>query len=150
MLALKWSVCDKFSDYLLGSKFVVETDNNPLTYVLTTAKLDATGHRWISELSMYNFEIKYRPGKSNAVTDSLSRMYSGESKSVDKDTIQALFIVVCMNGLVACVTVSSATFPAEEVDAIQMVSHEEMRAAQRNKSKWLWRERSHLEIKDGI
>ena len=133
MLALKWSVCD----YLLGSKFVVETDNNPLTYVLTTAKLDATGHRWISELSMYNFEIKYHPGKSNVVADSLSRMYSGESKSVDKDTIQALFKVICMNGLVACVAVSGATFPAEEVDAIQMVSDEEISAAQRNESKWL-------------
>ena len=37
-LALKWAVCDKFNDYLYGSKFKVRTDNNPLTYVLTTAK----------------------------------------------------------------------------------------------------------------
>ena len=37
-LALKWSVCDKFSDYLgHGSKFTVFTDNNPLTYVMTSA-----------------------------------------------------------------------------------------------------------------
>ena len=44
-LALKWAVCDKFNDYLYGYEFTVRTDNNPLTYVLTTAKLDATGHR---------------------------------------------------------------------------------------------------------
>ena len=33
LLALKWAVCDKFRDYLIGSKFTVLTDNNPLTYV---------------------------------------------------------------------------------------------------------------------
>ena len=34
-LALKWAVTDKFKDYLYGAKFVVYTDNNPLTYVLS-------------------------------------------------------------------------------------------------------------------
>ena len=33
------------------------TDNNPLTYVLTTAKLDATGQRWVAALSAYNFYL---------------------------------------------------------------------------------------------
>ena len=42
-LALKWAISEKFRDYLFGSKFEVLTDNNPLTYVLTTAKLDETG-----------------------------------------------------------------------------------------------------------
>ena len=36
LLALKWSVCKKFKDYLLGSKFTVYTDNNPLVYVKTS------------------------------------------------------------------------------------------------------------------
>ena len=36
LLALKWSVCEKFRDYLIGSKFTVLTDNNPLTYVRTS------------------------------------------------------------------------------------------------------------------
>ena len=34
-LALKWAICDKFRDYLIGSKFTVLTDNNPLMYVHT-------------------------------------------------------------------------------------------------------------------
>ena len=42
-LALKWSICERFHKYLCGGEFEVHTDNNPLTYVLTTAKLDATG-----------------------------------------------------------------------------------------------------------
>ncbi len=54
-LALKWVVVDKLHDYLYGAKFQVQTDNNPLTYVLTTAKLDAVGHRWLAALSVYDF-----------------------------------------------------------------------------------------------
>lgn len=54
--------------------FIVYTDNNPLTYVLTTAKLNATTHRWIAELADFKFSIKYRPGKVNGDADGLSRM----------------------------------------------------------------------------
>ena len=36
LLALKWSVCKKFKDDLIGSKFTVLMDNNPLTYVCTS------------------------------------------------------------------------------------------------------------------
>ena len=72
-LALKWAITEKFHDYLYGGEFTVLTDNNPLTYVLTTAKLDATGHRWLAALANYNFVIKYRPGKGNADADGLSR-----------------------------------------------------------------------------
>ena len=72
-LALKWSVCHKFHEYLYGNKFQVLTDNNPLTYVLTSAKLDATGHCWLAELSLYDFSIKYQPGVKNADADGLSQ-----------------------------------------------------------------------------
>ena len=41
-LALKWAITDKVHKYLYGSQFQVYTDNNPLTYVLTMAKVDAT------------------------------------------------------------------------------------------------------------
>ena len=43
-LALKWSVTEQFKDYLYyAPSFRVYTDNNPLTYVMSTAKLNATG-----------------------------------------------------------------------------------------------------------
>ena len=54
-LALKWVVTERFHEYLYVGNFEVYTDNNPLTYVLTTAKLDATGQRWIANLANYNF-----------------------------------------------------------------------------------------------
>ena len=72
-LALKWAIVDKFSDYLYGAKFVALTDNNPLTYVMTTAQLDATGQRWVAALSTYDFKIKYIAGKKNVDADALSR-----------------------------------------------------------------------------
>ena len=71
LMALKWSVCDKFKDYLLGSKFTVFTDNNPLCYI-KSSKLGATQIRWLSELVLYDFNIIYHSGKSNLVKDALS------------------------------------------------------------------------------
>ena len=43
-LNLKWAVVEKFHKYLNGLIFDVYTDNNPLTYVLTMAKLDVASH----------------------------------------------------------------------------------------------------------
>ena len=78
-LALKWAITEKFHDYLYGANFEVVTDNNPLTYVFTTAKLDATGQRWLAELSNYNCTISYRSGKQNADADGLSRQHESET-----------------------------------------------------------------------
>ena len=65
-LALKWAIWDQFRDYLFyPPSFKVYTDNNPVTYVLSSAKLNATGLRWIGELADFNFTIHYCPGKSN-------------------------------------------------------------------------------------
>lgn len=77
-LALKWSVTDKFKDYLYGCEFTVVTDSNPLTYILTSAKLDATSYRWLSALSTFSFKLQYRAGKQNQDADGLSRRPHGE------------------------------------------------------------------------
>ena len=80
-LALKWSITDRFHEYLYGSTFEVFTDNNPLSYVLSSAKLDATGQRWIAALQgPYNFKVHYKPGRLNQVADSLSRIDREEEK----------------------------------------------------------------------
>lgn len=72
-LALMWAVCEKFCDFLYGTDFTVLTDNNPLTYVLSSVKLDAAGHRWLAALSTFRFKIKYRAGHANGNADGLSR-----------------------------------------------------------------------------
>ena len=80
LMALKWSVCKKFKDYLLGSKFTIFTDNNPLVYV-KTSKLGAAQIHWLSKLALYYFDIVYRTGRSNLVTDTLSRRPEAEGEN---------------------------------------------------------------------
>ena len=86
-LALKWAVTEQFRDYLYYfPEFVVYTDNNPLTYVLMSANLNATGLRWVGDLADFNFEIRYRPGKLNADADSLSRIPADFKNYMDSCT----------------------------------------------------------------
>ena len=74
-LALKWAVTEKFRDYLgYADHFRAFTDNNPLVYCMETKKMTAYSSRWISELSEFNFTIKYRPGKVNTDADCFSRL----------------------------------------------------------------------------
>ncbi|XP_075444641.1 uncharacterized protein LOC142488153 [Ascaphus truei] len=66
-----WAVVDKLYDYLQRVSFEVRTDNNSLTYILTSTKLDATGHRWLVTLSNCQFTLKYKPGSLNIGADAL-------------------------------------------------------------------------------
>ena len=60
LLALKWVLCDKFKDYLIGSKFTVLTDNNPLTFIHTSHLGALLQICWLSDLMLFDFETKYR------------------------------------------------------------------------------------------
>ena len=78
-LALKWAVTEQFHEYLTPygknrNEFVVCTDNNPLTYIFSSAHLDAAGHRWVASLADYNFSLEYQKEKDNTVADFLSHM----------------------------------------------------------------------------
>jgi transposase InsO family protein len=105
-LCLKWAVSEKFHDYLYGHNFTVITDNNPLTYVLTSAKLDATGHRWLAALSSYNFSIHYRPGKANVDADTLSRMPSQEVEEITTESVSAICSLLHVSNLVESLSVT--------------------------------------------
>ena len=52
---------EKLRDYLLGSKFTIYTDNNPLAYI-KESKLGAAQISWLSELALSDSNIKYRSG----------------------------------------------------------------------------------------
>lgn len=111
-LALKWAVTERFSDYLRhgAEPFTIYTDN-PLTYVLTSAKLNATGLRWVADLAEFNFVIKYRPGKTNSDADGLSRrpMELSEMKkkcteSVEPSSVAAIIANSKSGGMEAVVS----------------------------------------------
>ena len=78
-LTLKWVVTEQFHEYLLPygknqKEFVVCTDNNLLTYIFSSADLDAAGQHWVAHLPSYNFSLEYQKGKDNTVAYFLSWM----------------------------------------------------------------------------
>ena len=77
----------EIKDYLIGSKFTMLTDNNPLTYV-HASRLGTSQIHWLSNLVLFDFDIIYCVGKSNQVADALSRQPenpNSSSESLDED-----------------------------------------------------------------
>ena len=88
-LALKWAIHEQFHEYLYGSAFEVYTENNPLTYIMTTAKLDATTQRWVAVLASYTLKIFYQGGKQTVEADALSHI------ELDKEYVAAVLEQGC-------------------------------------------------------
>ena len=85
-LALKWAMTEQFREYLQYQPFLVRTDNNLLTYVLTMPNLDAVGHRWVAAMAGYNFEIQYICRSDNKIADTLSHIKG----HLDEDDVNEL------------------------------------------------------------
>ena len=86
-MALKWAVTEQFREYLQYQPFTVHTDNNTLTYILTTPNLDTLGHHWVVALAGYNMKLEYLKGSDNKVADTLSRV---STQKLDKETVTEL------------------------------------------------------------
>lgn len=64
--------------YLEGKFFTVYTDHASLQYLKSQKLLSRRMARWMEFLSIFNFDIKYKPGKLNLVADALSRIPSSQ------------------------------------------------------------------------
>lgn len=74
MLAIIWAL-NSFRNYLYGSrKVIIRTDHQPLTYAMSNKNNNSKMKRWKAILEEYNYELLYKPGKSNVVADALSRI----------------------------------------------------------------------------
>nr|GFC60058.1 hypothetical protein CTI12_AA187700 [Tanacetum cinerariifolium] len=59
--------------YLLGSRFVIKTDNIAMSYFQTQKKLSPKQARWQDFLAEFDYQLEYKSGKANVVADALSR-----------------------------------------------------------------------------
>ena len=112
-LALKWAIMEQFHEYLSPygknrNEFVVCTDNNPLTYIFSSANLDAAGQWWVARLASYNFSLEYQKGKDNTVADFLSQM----NECLPEEEIQEYLNQIPYPGVKA--VLDNAIMPIEE------------------------------------
>ena len=112
-LALKWVVTEQFHEYLSPygknrNEFVVRTDNNPLTYIFSSANLDAAGQCWVAHLASYNFSLEYQKGKDNTNADFLSWM----NKRFPEEEVQEYLNKIPYPGVKA--VLDNAITPIEE------------------------------------
>ena len=89
-LAVTWA-CTKFTDYLLGSKFLIETDHKPLVPLLNTKHLDCLPPRIIRfrlRLAKYDYTVVHIPGKLLYAADALSRAPTSPAIPREDDSLQ--------------------------------------------------------------
>ena len=82
-LAAVWAT-ELFKPYVYGRSFILRTDHDPLRYLRTIANPSPQMARWILHLEQFLYSIEYRPGKTNAHADGLSRLPQ-EDETCDAD-----------------------------------------------------------------
>ena len=112
-LALKWAVTEQFHEYLSlygknRNEFVVHTDNNLLTYIFSSANLDAAGQHLVAHIAIYNFSLEYQKGKDNTVADFLSWM----NECLPEEEVQEYLNKILYPGVKA--VLDNAITPLEE------------------------------------
>ena len=103
-LATTWA-CEKFSTYILGRSFVVESDHKPLVPLLNTKHLDNLPPRILRfrlRLAKYDYIAQHVPGKLLYAADALSRAPTqGESEEELQEEVEAYVDHVTMSSIPA-------------------------------------------------
>jgi hypothetical protein len=74
-LAIVWAV-DKFSRYVIGRHFIIETDHKPLSLLKKSGVTNGRLLRWSLALQDFNFSVMPISGAVNFEADVLSRLPS--------------------------------------------------------------------------
>ncbi|KAA0042009.1 Transposon Ty3-I Gag-Pol polyprotein [Cucumis melo var. makuwa] len=59
--------------YLLGTRFIVKTDQKSLKFLLEQRAIQPQYQKWVAKLLEYSFKVVYKPGLENRAADALSR-----------------------------------------------------------------------------
>lgn len=84
-LAATWA-CEKFSEYVLGMDFLLETDHKPLVPLLSSkelSKMPPRIQRFRLRMMRFSPRIQHVPGKQQIIADSLSRAPTGLPSEAD-------------------------------------------------------------------
>ena len=82
----------QFQEYLLWKLFIIRTDNNLLTYIMTAPYLDATQYCWVESLVRFTFSTEYQKGWNIAAMDALSWVTS----KLNAETVKSILDGVTM------------------------------------------------------
>ena len=85
-LALTWA-CERFSNYLIGLDFHIQTDHKPLVPLFSSKALEQLPlrvQRFRLRMMRYRFTISHVPGKDLIVADMLSRAPTSTPTSADQ------------------------------------------------------------------
>ena len=83
---------EHFKEYLAYAPFVVRTDNNPFTYVLTMPNLDTMGHQWVRVLASFQFELEYQKDTDNRAVDVLSQVLINHSWQTIQSLLEGVIV----------------------------------------------------------
>lgn len=86
LCAIHWAVT-YFRPYLYGRQFVIRTDHRPLVYLFSIKDPSSKLTRMRADLEDYQFIIEYIKGKSNVVSDALSRI------RIDTEYLKSMYVL---------------------------------------------------------
>lgn len=90
----------KWRHYLCGRRFLLLTDQQAVSFIFNPSKHGKIKNdkllRWRIELSCYDFDIKFRPGKENAAADCLSRV---TASMPSYDSLKEIHSALCHPGI---------------------------------------------------
>ncbi|ETW92417.1 MAG: hypothetical protein ETSY2_53480 [Candidatus Entotheonella gemina] len=83
-LAIK-AATHAFRVYLLGRRFVIQTDHRALEWLNRLKDNNARLTRWSLALQPYQFTVHYRAGTANNNADGLSRAFADDTATSSPD-----------------------------------------------------------------
>jgi ribonuclease HI len=69
---------EKFRKYVEHQEFLLETDNQSLSWLLAHLRQLGKIGRWVARISSFKFRVQHIRGTQNIIADSLSRMFMEE------------------------------------------------------------------------
>ncbi|WVZ23465.1 hypothetical protein V8G54_002009 [Vigna mungo] len=66
------SAVQKWRQYLLGRRFIIQTDQKSIKELLSQTVLTSDQQTYLSKLLAYDFEIQYKSGKTNSAADAFA------------------------------------------------------------------------------